>query len=57
MTYLDPLRLVGLGPVRLLPLWRAEPVPLATGLAPARASPTAAAWLPLAGWLTIAGGG
>jgi murein DD-endopeptidase MepM/ murein hydrolase activator NlpD len=29
-TYLDPLRLVGLGPVRLLPLWRAEPVaPLA----------------------------
>lgn len=26
-TYLDPLRLVGTGPVRLLPLWRAEPVP------------------------------
>lgn len=26
-TYLDPLRLVGAGPVRLLPLWRAEPVP------------------------------
>jgi hypothetical protein len=26
-TYLDPLRLVGLGPVRLLPLWRDEPVP------------------------------
>jgi murein DD-endopeptidase MepM/ murein hydrolase activator NlpD len=25
-TYLDPLRLVGAGPVRLLPLWRAEPV-------------------------------
>ena len=25
-AYLDPLRLVGLGPVRLLPLWRAEPV-------------------------------
>lgn len=24
-TYLDPLRLVGLGPVRLLPLWREEP--------------------------------
>ena len=23
-TYLDPLRLVGAGPVRLLPLWRAE---------------------------------
>ena len=25
-TYLDPLGLVGAGPVRLLPLWRAEPV-------------------------------
>jgi murein DD-endopeptidase MepM/ murein hydrolase activator NlpD len=25
-TYLDPLRLVGTGPVRLLPLWRADPV-------------------------------
>ncbi len=25
-TYLDPLRLVGAGPVRLLPLWRAEPM-------------------------------
>lgn len=28
-TYLDPLRLVGAGPVRLLPLWREEPVPVA----------------------------
>lgn len=28
-TYLDPLRLVGLGPVRLLPLWGAGPVPAA----------------------------
>jgi len=27
-TYLDPLRLVGAGPVRLLPLWRDEPAPL-----------------------------
>lgn len=26
-TYLDPLRLVGAGPVRLLPLWREDPVP------------------------------
>lgn len=26
-TYLDPLRLVGAGPVRLLPLWRDAPVP------------------------------
>lgn len=25
-TYLDPLRLVGMGPVRLLPLWRDDPV-------------------------------
>ncbi|WGX98782.1 peptidoglycan DD-metalloendopeptidase family protein [Nocardioides sp. L-11A] len=25
-TYLDPLRIVGTGPVRLLPLWRDEPV-------------------------------
>jgi murein DD-endopeptidase MepM/ murein hydrolase activator NlpD len=25
-TYLDPLRLVGEGPVRLLPLWREEPL-------------------------------
>ncbi len=25
-TYLDPLRLVGAGPVRLLPLWRDEPL-------------------------------
>jgi murein DD-endopeptidase MepM/ murein hydrolase activator NlpD len=33
-TYLDPLRLVGLGPVRLLPLWRAEPVPTPAPLAP-----------------------
>jgi murein DD-endopeptidase MepM/ murein hydrolase activator NlpD len=36
-TYLDPLRLVGAGPVRLLPLWRDEPV----ARAPA---------LPFAGW-------
>jgi len=28
-TYLDPLRLVGAGPVRLLPLWREQPA--ATG--------------------------
>ncbi len=30
-TYFDPLLLVGLGPVRLLPLWRAEPFRLADG--------------------------
>jgi murein DD-endopeptidase MepM/ murein hydrolase activator NlpD len=27
-VYLDPLRLVGAGPVRLLPLWRDEPLPV-----------------------------
>ena len=30
-TYLDPLRLVGAGPVRLLPLWRDEPLTLPYG--------------------------
>ena len=30
-TYLDPLRLVGAGPVRLLPLWRDLPAPRAAG--------------------------
>lgn len=29
-AYLDPLDLVGAGPVRLLPLWRIEPVPAGT---------------------------
>ncbi|PVG82665.1 M23 family peptidase [Nocardioides gansuensis] len=38
-TYLDPLLLVGGGPVRLLPLWRDEPV-----------SGDARAALPYAGW-------
>lgn len=33
-TYLDPLDVVGGGPVRLLPLWRDEPLPAATTLAP-----------------------
>jgi murein DD-endopeptidase MepM/ murein hydrolase activator NlpD len=28
-TYLDPLLLVGAGPVRLLPLWREQPTPSA----------------------------
>jgi murein DD-endopeptidase MepM/ murein hydrolase activator NlpD len=35
-TYLDPLRLVGLGPVRLLPLWRSDPVAGPTGPASVR---------------------
>lgn len=46
-TYLDPLRLVGGGPVRLLPLWRDAPVGSA-----ARASPRVLGTTPLpwAGW-------
>lgn len=51
-TYLDPLRLVGAGPVRLLPLWRDEPV---TGGAPAAQAAGATpylAWRPL---LVVAG--
>ncbi|GAB2450034.1 hypothetical protein GCM10027062_34070 [Nocardioides hungaricus] len=38
-AYLDPLRLVGAGPVRLLPLWRDSPV-----------RPRAGPVLPYAGW-------
>jgi len=44
-TYLDPLRLVGAGPVRLLPLWRDEPV--GQRGQPLPWSPPA---LPYAGW-------
>ncbi|CAI9419088.1 M23 family metallopeptidase [Nocardioides sp. T2.26MG-1] len=36
-TYLDPLRLIGAGPVRLLPLWRDEPA--TTGVSPTRWRP------------------
>jgi hypothetical protein len=42
-TYLDPLRLVGAGPVRLLPLWRDDPVTVS----PRPWSPPP---LPYAGW-------
>jgi len=42
-TYLDPLRLVGAGPVRLLPLWRDEPVTVAP-------RPWTPPPLPYAGW-------
>ncbi len=50
-TYLDPLRLVGAGPVRLLPLWRDLPVEGVTAPAPAVAgSPVL---LPYAGWLPL----
>jgi murein DD-endopeptidase MepM/ murein hydrolase activator NlpD len=41
-TYLDPLRLVGEGPVRLLPLWRDQPVARSPSEAPLR--------LPYDGW-------
>lgn len=40
-TYLDPLRLVGAGPVRLLPLWRDQPVARPTRRAGAAAVATA----------------
>lgn len=44
-TYLDPLRLVGAGPVRLLPLWRDEPLER-SGSLPRWTPPL----LPYAGW-------
>jgi murein DD-endopeptidase MepM/ murein hydrolase activator NlpD len=43
-TYLDPLRLVGAGPVRLLPLWRDQPVTAGSSMMstrPTRPSPYA----------------
>lgn len=49
-TYLDPLRLVGAGPVRLLPLWRAGPVITSTRpWVPPRLP--YADWRPLIDWL------
>lgn len=53
-TYLDPLRLVGYGPIRLLPLWRADPVQPAGPLTTARLPPSYAGWLPL--FLLLLGG-
>lgn len=53
-TYLDPLLLVGGGPIRLLPLWRDEPVASAAGPGVGRAGPVSpyAAWrAPLPDWL------
>jgi murein DD-endopeptidase MepM/ murein hydrolase activator NlpD len=51
-TYLDPLSLVGGGPVRLLPLWRDQPVAApSVGAAAPPWRPVLAAWQPpLAGW-------
>ena len=46
-TYLDPLDLVGAGPVRLLPLWRSVPVP--AGPRPAL-RPAYPGWQPLLRW-------
>ncbi|MFC7496157.1 MULTISPECIES: M23 family metallopeptidase [unclassified Nocardioides] len=46
-TYLDPLRLVGAGPIRLLPLWRDEPADAAGPSPPAARLLTAyAEWRP-----------
>jgi murein DD-endopeptidase MepM/ murein hydrolase activator NlpD len=42
-TYLDPLRLVGAGPVRLLPLWRDRPAPAEPAWAPLRRGAATAA--------------
>ena len=47
-TYLDPLRLVGGGPVRLLPLWRAVPADSPVGGTSSHASSYAAWRAPLA---------
>ena len=47
-TYLDPLRLVGAGPVRLLPLWRDSPV--ARAPTPGRLTLPYAGWRPLLAW-------
>jgi murein DD-endopeptidase MepM/ murein hydrolase activator NlpD len=45
-TYLDPLDLVGGGPVRLLPLWRDDPIPAPGPSAPRSLSPTYPQWRP-----------
>jgi murein DD-endopeptidase MepM/ murein hydrolase activator NlpD len=50
-TYLDPLRLVGAGPVRLLPLWRAAPVGGVASPEPVVAG--SRVLLPYAGWLPL----
>lgn len=44
-TYLDPLRLVGAGPIRLLPLWR--DLPLSSPSAPAPLPNPYSIWTPL----------
>jgi murein DD-endopeptidase MepM/ murein hydrolase activator NlpD len=55
-VYLDPLDLVGGGPVRLLPLWREEPARPGVPVAPRPLSPTYASWRPaLIPWLKAVG--
>ena len=50
-TYLDPLGLVGAGPVRLLPLWRAEPVdPVSAAVDTVPLARWSAPVLPYASW-------
>ena len=51
-AYLDPLRLVGVGPVRLLPLWREDPVGPDLGLTARPALPYAA-WRPVLALLRL----
>jgi murein DD-endopeptidase MepM/ murein hydrolase activator NlpD len=45
-TYLDPLDLVGGGRVRLLPLWRDEPLPTTARMAPISLIPGYSLWRP-----------
>jgi murein DD-endopeptidase MepM/ murein hydrolase activator NlpD len=54
-TYLDPLRLVGYGPIRLLPLWRDDPAPAVSRLTAPPLPRSYAGWLPL--FLMVFGGG
>jgi murein DD-endopeptidase MepM/ murein hydrolase activator NlpD len=55
-VYLDPLDLVGGGPVRLLPLWREDPVNSAAPVAARPLSPTYSSWRPaLLPWLKAVG--
>jgi murein DD-endopeptidase MepM/ murein hydrolase activator NlpD len=50
-VYLDPLGLVGAGPVRLLPLWRAEPVdPVSAAVGAVPLARWSAPVLPYASW-------
>jgi murein DD-endopeptidase MepM/ murein hydrolase activator NlpD len=51
--YLDPLDLVGAGPVRLLPLWRDSPVPAPAAVAARAGPPGWAPPLPYAPWLPL----